>query len=188
MTGGSAVPGGFALLVLCGGRSRRMGRDKASLSCGGMTLAERQAAKARALGVPVLFCGPAPGGTPDVFPGLGPLAGLHAGLLACGRPHALVLPADLPLVPAEELLRLARLHLEGGAQATLAVAAGRLQPLCGAYDAALAPRIAAYLASGRRRVSGFLFSVSFRAAPSPLPDSCWLNVNTPEDWREFTER
>ena len=178
----------FALLVLCGGQSRRMGRDKAALPFGGGTLLGHQEAKARALGIPALRCGPVPHGVPDVFPGRGPLAGLHAGLLACGRPRALVLPVDLPLVPPSELLRLARLHRPGGAQATLAVACGRLQPLCGAFDAALAPRIAGYLASGRGSAHGFLFSLSFRAAPSPLPEASWLNVNTPEDLRGLSEQ
>ena len=74
--------------VLAGGKSSRMGRDKAALPFGGGTLLTYQARKLRALGVKELLLSGAaeavPGArlVPDLLPGRGPLGGLHACLSA----------------------------------------------------------------------------------------------------------
>ena len=176
----------FSFLVLAGGRSSRMGRDKAGLPFRGGTLLSHQLDKARVLGVDdVLVSGP--GGVPDRFPGMGPLAGLYAGLSAAVHPHCIVVPVDAPLVPAEELKRLARLHLAGGAAVTLAAHGGTAEPLIGIYDSSLAPLIAVCLQRGETKVCSFLASVSVRTAESSLPEDCWINVNTPADLGRISE-
>ena len=176
----------FSLIILCGGRSLRMGRDKASLPFGGGTLLSCQRDKARSLGIrDVLCCGP--GGIPDRYPGRGPLAGVHAGLLSARHSRCIVIPVDMPLLPAEELLRLARRHLQGTAEVTLAAHGGRTEPLVGVYESRLAPAVSAYLAAGYTRVTGFLSSVTCFASPSPLPERCFANVNTPGDFCKISE-
>jgi len=93
------------VLLLAGGASRRMGRDKALLPlAGGRLLWQRQLAILRALEpAQVFFSGPArPGLPPDVVmlsdaaPGLGPLSGLAAGLGATKSALLVVLAVDLP--------------------------------------------------------------------------------------------
>lgn len=102
----------ISAVILAGGASTRMGRDKAWLPCDGQTLLERQAGLARklrprelfisgradanysAFGLPVL---------PDATPGLGPLPGILAALKASTAPLVLVLAVDLPLMQSEIL-------------------------------------------------------------------------------------
>src|SRR5205807_1911161 len=78
---GDPVPG-VAGLVLTGGTSSRMGRDKAALPVGGQTLAERVAGRLSGVVAPVLEVGPGRCGlpvAPEDRPGAGPLAALVAG-------------------------------------------------------------------------------------------------------------
>ncbi len=97
--------GSFAAVLLAGGRSRRMGRDKALLSLPeGRKLWERQLDVLRALEPAELFIsGPARDGFPpdvpllaDNTPGLGPLAGITATMRTMHSPRVVVLAVDLP--------------------------------------------------------------------------------------------
>ncbi len=83
-------------LVLAGGASRRMGRDKAALTVGGHSLASIMIEKLeKAGGDPVLLSGI--GGIEDIYPGRGPLAGMHAALSHIdGAEAMLVVPVDMP--------------------------------------------------------------------------------------------
>jgi molybdopterin-guanine dinucleotide biosynthesis protein A len=97
-------------VVLAGGRSTRMGRDKALLDWHGRPLLERQLDALRASGVDdVRVSGdrPAYRGVADARPGLGPLAGLAAvaGAMA-GEAELVVIPVDMPLLQAALLRRL----------------------------------------------------------------------------------
>ncbi|MFQ5350670.1 MAG: molybdenum cofactor guanylyltransferase, partial [Thermoanaerobaculia bacterium] len=106
-------------VVLAGGASRRMGRDKAALPWSGSTLAHRAAADLAEVCGEVVIAGPDDlartdvGTVADLFPGSGPLAGLHAGLERAAGRAIFALACDMPFVDAE-LVR----HL-------VAVAAGR---------------------------------------------------------------
>ena len=95
----------FAAVLLAGGQSRRMGRDKALLPLpGGRLLWERQLAVLRSLEPAELFIsGPARPGFPgdaflltDAQLGLGPLSGIAAALEAMRTPLLVVLAVDLP--------------------------------------------------------------------------------------------
>ncbi|MEY2161212.1 molybdenum cofactor guanylyltransferase [Rhodanobacter sp. FW106-PBR-LB-2-11] len=97
-------------VVLAGGQSTRMGRDKALLDWHGRPLLERQLEALRASGVDELrVSGDRPGyrGVADAQPGLGPLGGLAsiAGSLV-GDADLLVIPVDMPLLGAALLRRL----------------------------------------------------------------------------------
>jgi molybdopterin-guanine dinucleotide biosynthesis protein A len=99
----------FGVLILTGGGSRRMGRDKAALDWGGVRAVDRLADLARALGAePVLTVG-ANLGLPFVLdpePGAGPVGGVLAGVAAlsqAGLARALILAVDAPTITAEDL-------------------------------------------------------------------------------------
>jgi molybdopterin-guanine dinucleotide biosynthesis protein A len=132
------APAPLAGVVLCGGRSLRMGVDKATIDVGGVTLLERAVTRLRAACDPVLI---APGElclaagadacVVDALPGAGPLAGLVAALRA--SPHRLlaVVAVDLPwLDPA--LLRLLAVWI-GAHDAAVCVTDQGLQPLHAVY-------------------------------------------------------
>ena len=105
----------FAAVLLAGGQSRRMGRDKALLPLpDGRLLWERQLGILRELGPAELFISGfvRPGFPEDVplladeLPGRGPLGGIAAALAAMRSPRLVVLAVDLPAMTAGFLSRL----------------------------------------------------------------------------------
>jgi molybdopterin-guanine dinucleotide biosynthesis protein A len=93
-------------VVLAGGKSRRMGRDKALVDFGGQPLIQRVIQRIRPMcsslvivandthayeqfGVPVI---------PDIFPGKGPLGGIYSALRAAREPHVLAVACDMPFL------------------------------------------------------------------------------------------
>src|ERR1700746_781805 len=108
--------------VLAGGRSTRMGQDKALLQWAGRTLLERALDKLRTL---PLAAAPRIAGArsdlsshagvvADLHPGCGPLSGIEAALAARTRPLNVFLPVDTPLLPAQFLFwRLQRAETTG---------------------------------------------------------------------------
>ena len=102
----------FAAVLLAGGRSTRMGRDKAALIIDGQPLWQRQLATLRALAPRELFIsgrrdGPYAGAgveiIEDAIPGLGPLGGIAAALRRAQSPLVLVLAIDLPAMTPDFL-------------------------------------------------------------------------------------
>lgn len=93
-------------IILCGGASRRMGRDKAVLDWDGQRAVDRVAALARAAGAQALVTAGADLGLPwvpdDTALG-GPVGGVLAGARALGTTQLLVLAVDAPTVTAEDL-------------------------------------------------------------------------------------
>ena len=149
-----------AAVVLCGGKSSRMGRPKALLPFGPETLlarvlrlvgeacAERVVVAADGQEIP-----PLPDGVTlvrDVRPGQGPLEGLAAGLAAVRAPAAFCASCDAPFLRPALVARL--FDRLGDADAAQAVVDGFPQPLLAVYRTSLAPRAAALVAEGRNRV------------------------------------
>lgn len=165
-----------AALVLTGGASRRMGRDKAMLPIDGVPCAARVAAVARA-GVdgPVVEVGRGATTLPlvvEASPGQGPLAAVAAGGVALrdgGHDGPfLVLACDLPFLTAEVLTRLAA---EPGT--AVPVVDGRLQPLCARFVGSATDVAAAALATGARSMRPLLEALSPR-----LLDAGWWSAFT----------
>jgi molybdopterin-guanine dinucleotide biosynthesis protein A len=101
-------------IILCGGASRRMGRDKAALDWDGRRAVDRVADLARAVGAQALVAAGADLGLPwvaDDAAGAGPVGGVLAGARALGSPRLLVLAVDAPTITPEDL---APLLADGG--------------------------------------------------------------------------
>ncbi len=94
----------FSVLVLCGGKSSRMGRDKALLQLDGETLLARSKRLGETLGAQqVLVSRNEPGFIQDLVHDAGPMAGIAAALPHCLTNWLLVLPVDMPLLTAAAL-------------------------------------------------------------------------------------
>jgi molybdopterin-guanine dinucleotide biosynthesis protein A len=174
---GRPVPG-VAGLVLTGGSSRRMGRDKATLALGGQTLAERVAALLSQVAAPALEVGPGRTGlrlVPEDRPGAGPFTALIAGWRAVTaqghRGPVVVVACDLPRV-SEPLLRLIASH--PGSGSVVPVVDGRPQPLCARFSAAALTHGAVMVGTGRRSLGPLL----------EHPDVRWLE---PAEWSRVAE-
>jgi len=143
-------------IVLAGGRSRRLGVDKALLEFGGVPLLRTVVERVSSVCGQIIVAVDRPGryrrlGLPaslvaDVSPGLGPLAGLQAGLRACATAHALVVACDLPFLDAELLRYMAGLPRDY--QALVPRSGGRDHPLHAVYARSCLPEVDALLAAG----------------------------------------
>ena len=178
-----------SFLLLAGGKSSRMGCDKASLPFLGSSLLEFQLDKARLLGCrDILISGAhsdAEGAKiiPDIFPDRGPLSGLHACLQAAAHPRCIVLGVDMPLLPACELRSLLHEHLNSDAEITLAVHGDRWEPLAGVYDSWLSERIAPLIKFSGAPVRALIRKSACRFRQTTLPETFWMNCNTPDEWQ-----
>lgn len=106
--------------VLAGGKSSRMGRDKAMLDLGGRPMVEIAVEKLRGFCAEVSIAGNredlgkfAPVSREERTD-CGPAAGIEAGLKASRQEWAMFIPVDVPLVPAELLERWGREVVRGG--------------------------------------------------------------------------
>lgn len=175
-------------VVLAGGKSRRMGQDKASLILEGRTLLERQAEKMRALGIAdILISGkdaqiPGVRFVPDCVPGCGPLGGLYSCFLTARCPHCLVLSVDTPLIPVRTLAALADAHLSSGADATVLERDGKIEPLIGAYRVSLTPTLETLLRGDDFSVRAFLRRIHFRTFPYEGEEILLTNCN---EWSDY---
>lgn len=180
-----------SFVLLAGGKSSRMGQDKATLPILGTTLLEFQLDKARLLGCSdILVSGahaPIDGARiiPDVYPDRGPLGGLHACLLAARHPRCVVLGVDMPLLPACELRALLEEHLSTGAEITLAVHGDRWEPLAGVYNSDLFGRIAPLIETSGAPVHTLIQKSACRFRQTQLSESFWANCNTPGEWQSL---
>jgi len=179
-----------ALVVLAGGRSSRMGRPKHELVVGRVTLLEWLVARlAPSFAETIVVGAPAPRGARSVADrrdNAGPVAGIEAGLLAASWDRAFVLACDSPRVSA----RLASLLLERCADHDAAVPRilGRAQPTVAAYARRAAPKISAYLDTGRRRATemlGALEVVYLDLPASGVAASELDDLDTPDDYETF---
>lgn len=186
--------------VLVGGKSSRMGRDKAALILNGRSFAEQVAQALLSVAERVNLVGAKDvdsslkyASVPDVYREWGALGGLHAALAACRAEWAAVVACDLPFVTGELFERLASLREEFEAIAPLQED-GRVQPLCALYRTDACREAARLLIEeGERRPRALLQKVRARVvAWEEIADLegaqlFFRNVNTPEDYNEARE-
>ncbi len=146
--------------VLAGGRSTRMGRDKAQLCWAGRTLLQIALDKLRTL---PLVAEPRIAGARaelsshaavllDIHPDCGPLSGIESALAASSHPLNLFLPVDLPLIPAAFLRWMLLRAQITGALVTIPRLNGQPQPLCAVYHRDLLPAVTASLDNHQYKV------------------------------------
>lgn len=117
----------YSLLLLAGGKSSRMGKDKAELLLDGESFLDCQIKKAEKLGIREVYVSGHDTGecvfrnektkssihiqvVSDIYRERGPLGGLHACMKAMDTPYCLVLPVDVPQLPVKMLEDLLLAH------------------------------------------------------------------------------
>jgi len=183
-------------IVLCGGRSTRMGQDKASLAFGNETLLQRAVRVVREVADDVIVVARAGQAAPagvrvvhDPVEDLGPLAGLAAGLAAATTDVNIVIACDMPLIKSAVLARL--VALRGDADICVAVADGHASPLCAVYRSSVAAVADELLAGGERRVMALLARVQTKRVDAAAfrdidPDlDSFVSCNTPEAYQKM---
>lgn len=190
---------GLSAFILAGGKSTRMGTDKAFVTLDGRTLLARALELARSVTLEVRIVGDAEKFAffapvvEDVFPGCGPLGGIHAGLRASQTALNLILAVDLPFVsPALLQFLIAR---AGNSMATVTVprAWGGWQPLCAVYRREFADAAEKALREGRYKIDA-LFSVPHTQTieteeleSAGFSPRIFRNLNTPQEVAEASD-
>jgi molybdopterin-guanine dinucleotide biosynthesis protein A len=186
---------GLSGIVLAGGQSQRMGRNKAFLELEGEALIERVLAKLSPLCEELIVSAndvesyshlPARI-VPDVIPGRAALSGIHAGLSAMQHERALVVACDMPFLSLSLLRYMA--VMSPGYDVIVPRPGKYYEPLHAIYSDRCAPAIEKTVAEGPRRVIDFYRLVQVRevtATEIDLFDAqlSFFNVNTPEEWAE----
>jgi phospholipid/cholesterol/gamma-HCH transport system ATP-binding protein len=154
--------------VLAGGKSTRMGSDKAFLEFEGRTLLARALELAQSIAPNVSIVGSrakfgafAPV-VEDIFPDRGPLAGIHAALRSSQTDLNLMLAIDMPFVPAEFLRYLVRVAREATAMVTIPLAGDHRQTLCAIYRREFASVAENALRAGSNRIDTLFNNIPVR--------------------------
>jgi molybdopterin-guanine dinucleotide biosynthesis protein A len=185
-----------AAFVLAGGKSTRMGSDKAFVVLDGRTLLARAWDLARSLtdnvrivGNAEKFAGFAPV-VEDVFRDCGPLGGIHAALRASSAELNLMLAVDLPFVSPALLQHLIARARSTSAIATVPRAGGGWQPLCAVYRREFADGAEKALRAGDYKIDALFADVEVQIidekelAHAGFAAAVFRNLNTKNDLEE----
>ncbi|MCQ2452081.1 MAG: molybdenum cofactor guanylyltransferase [Oscillospiraceae bacterium] len=185
-------------VLLAGGRSSRMGTDKLLLDQNGKTVLQRAVERFSGcfdcvsvsvreenqypeLPIPHIK---------DLYPGCGPLAGLHAALKSCRGDGVFVAAADLPFSSPELALRIQSLCTEEYDICVAAKPDGRTEPLFGFYRVQVLPTLEELLQTGQLRMSGLFQRHPTRILRPGEKEEIWderafANMNTPEEYQRL---
>jgi molybdopterin-guanine dinucleotide biosynthesis protein A len=186
-------------VILAGGSSSRLGQDKARIHAGDCSLIERVVAALRPLvsstvlvaqsaeryvhlGLPVVA---------DLYPGIGTLGGLHAGLSAIHADYALVVGCDMPFLSAGLLGYM--IAQAPGHDVVMPRVGKYYEPLHALYARHCAPALERSILAGQRRIRAALDGLEVRYIETREIDRfdpehrSFFNVNTPADLRRMNE-
>lgn len=182
-------------VILAGGRSTRMGRDKATLMIAGQTLFGRTLAMMREIFPRVLIAGtrndlataevPC---VPDLFPGSA-LGGLHGGLTAVATPWMFAVPCDLAC-PDPAMVRFILKHRNGW-DIVVPRTPGGFEPVFALYHKNCFGPMEAMLTRGEYRIYDLYNQMRVRYLDADTLPGGWehalRNLNTPQDFQQMEE-
>jgi molybdenum cofactor guanylyltransferase len=191
---------GFSGFILAGGKSRRMGTNKALLPLGGRKLVDRAIDLLTPHVEEVFVVGP-----PEVFPFLhvpvradeirqaGPLGGILTGLRHARFDKSLVLGVDLPFLSGEVLERVLRAAESIEADVTIPRYHDTQETLCGVYSRRCITPIEGMLMAGHKSILDLLGRVRTNVLDEEvfkdlLSVEPFFNINTREDYEQAKRR
>jgi molybdopterin-guanine dinucleotide biosynthesis protein A len=183
-------------VILAGGKSRRMGRDKATLVVAGERLVTRTEAMLRGLFAEVIIAGDRPDlaredlpCVPDRHPGSA-LGGVHGALAAAGTPWIFVVPCDLAY-PDAALVRFILARRDDRWDAVVPCTPGGFEPVFALYHRRCLEPVAAMLARGELRIYDLYRQIRVCLLDAAILPAGWeralLNLNTPDEFRRLTK-
>jgi molybdopterin-guanine dinucleotide biosynthesis protein A len=190
---------GATAFVLAGGKSSRMGSDKAFLRLGDETLLSQALKLASAVAEEVWIAGDAKKfGTfgrvvEDVYRERGPLGGIHAALSGSRTELNLMLAVDLLFVTQRLLQYLFSRALESGAMVTVPRAGSGFQPLCAVYRRGFAEVAERSLLEGKNKIDSLFARVETCVIEESelvrmgFSGEMFRNLNTPEELEKAKE-
>lgn len=181
-------------VILAGGESSRMGRNKALLEVYGERMIETAYRRMAELFDEVLLVTNTPESydfipcrkIADIHPGMGPLGGIHAALSSAVAGRAFVIACDMPGLNPRLIRELC--SIEGG-DVVIPETPGGLEPLHAVYSKNCLPKMEQMLFAGERRILSFFDLAQVRLVPRGRiaaldPEyASFRNINTQEDYR-----
>lgn len=175
-----------SFLILAGGKSHRMGTNKADLLYNGRTFLDTLVTKAQALGFEdILVSGYSGTSTgfnivPDILKERGPLGGMHAAFRAAKFSSCFMVCVDMPLITDETITSLVMSHKSSHARATLLHHADRTEPLLAVYDTSTWEDIESVISQGSAPVFRALDKTGYQLFEFSGDESTLININTPD--------
>ena len=188
----------YSLVLLAGGKSSRMGSNKAELMLEGKTFTQILLKKAECLGIRnILISGYEEAGVKtiwDIYPQMGPLGGIHACMNAVDTPYCLVLPVDVPQIPVNVLEALMDYHekevVKGGEKEipVLLKHGERRENLIGIYPVQMKAFIEERIKENRLSVHSLLETWGHCCFETEVTEWLVQNINTRENYEELLGR
>ncbi|MCU1297478.1 MAG: molybdenum cofactor guanylyltransferase [Acidobacteriaceae bacterium] len=187
---------GVAAFVLAGGKSSRMGTDKAFLKLGGVTLLGHALDLARSVAVRVCIVGDKAKFSAfgdiveDVYIDCGPLGGIQAALAHTTAELNFILGVDLPFVDQAFIEYLFTRAHNAAAVVTVPRTGSGFQPLCAVYRKEFAGVAEKSLLAGRNKIDSLFAEVSTELISEEelltagFSADMFRNLNTPADWEQ----
>jgi molybdopterin-guanine dinucleotide biosynthesis protein A len=186
--------------VLAGGKSSRMGQDKALMQLGGQTLLAHALERAQAATGNAWIVGStekfAAFGrvVEDVYPGSGPLAGIHAALSGTRTQLNLITAVDMPFLQLNFLKYLITQARASKAVVVVPRVGGGWQPLCAVYKKNFAEVAQRSLSAGKNKVDSLFAEVQTLVIEQAelerngFGEAMFRNLNTEQDWQEAKQK
>lgn len=181
-------------IILAGGKSSRMGRNKALLDFGGRSIIEHTADLFKSIFPEVILVTNTPEEyanlgikiVTDIFPGKGSLGGIYTGLFHSSHDYSFIASCDMPFLRRELIEFL--ISLKDGYDVVVPRLKDGHEPLHAVYSKRCLKPIKSMINREDLRIIGFYPKVSVREVPeeelapfNPEPSS-FININTPEEY------
>lgn len=182
--------------ILAGGRSSRLGQDKAFLQWDGQSLLERTIQACRGFEQVLVsvdrkerFAYLAEQLVEDELQNFGPVEGIYQLLRACQTPYLLIVATDMPYLQPEFLHRLAN-TLEPWMQALVLRVKGQLEPLCSIYSKEALPYLHQMRQAGVHQIRPLYEKVQTAYVDLETlgaPENLVENINTQADYQALLQ-
>jgi molybdenum cofactor guanylyltransferase len=186
--------------VLAGGKSSRMGQDKAFMQLGGRTLLEQALQRLQAATGSASIVGSAKkfaafgSVVEDLYPECGPLAGIQAALAGARTELNLITAVDMPFLQPDFLKYLIARARASEAVVVVPRVGGGLQPLCAIYQKNFARVAERSLRAGQNKVDSLFSEVQTLVIEQAelerngFTEEMFRNLNTDQDWQEAKQK
>lgn len=182
----------YGVVILAGGQSRRMGKNKAELKIDGISFLDTLVNELEGfdelmvsvdkivnhpeIKYPMIE---------DLYYDCGPMSGLYSALKKCISDALIVVPCDVPLFSRTMAMKMIS-SLDSETDAVLVVTEeGRIHPLCGVYTKKCLNRLEKCLEGGVYRMRDMLLELRIKAYLAGKESWRIQNVNTPEEYEQL---
>ncbi len=181
----------ISLIILAGGKSRRMGTPKEDLQINGLSFLDIQKNLGKEMGFTEIIISGID--VLDELEGRGPLSGIYSSLKATKTPLALVIPVDCIGITAVTLKNLLTHHFRSQSHpfkmaVTLLKQGPRPEPLIGVFSKDFSEIIYNHIKDGPAKIMAAICDVPFQVYETTEEDGYIVNINTKEDLEKITKK